>query len=476
MPQEKKRYLLSEEINHLLQDLSGKPVRHTLFFTKIKLFKEVRYEHLPGHYIRMKRSGAKEAQKVTYQKISKRLFRHARDKQEGKTIIKERYPLLLNHNPLYINSYRKELTPLYILEIPSESVPHATDILHHKIVNRYLHEEITDDPRYEEKYLALYGNPSRYPYTLFAIFKDLETGRVDNPDEIIFKEMKSADAIRILLYHNLVGFEALSKQISAKKEIDAQSTAKIVAALQESIHLIESFKALFAKNDVEKSLHFLTKFKRHMQRLHDLYFIEEAFLKLQKKYRLSILDRLLANTRERIVLEQQRIVRYLHSREFAILLQQYRLFLKEGSKHYLSYEAQLPVGFMLKSVRKSLYSELMQRIDFLDGCNDENSYSEIEKRLEEYSLLLQRFSEKLLGKRGVHDLEGVTHAYRLFQKAERREKRLQIFRLLSQHLDTDEKKRMHRRINQKIEKIAAKQKKFEKSVYDKLHQLLKRSD
>lgn len=476
MPQEKKRYLLSEEIGHLLQDLSGRPARHTLFFTKIKLCKEVRYEHLPGHYIRMKRSGAKQAQRVTYQKISKRLFRHARDRQEGKRVVKERYPLLLNHNPLHIDSYRKELAPLYILEIPSESLPHATDILQHKIVNRYLHEEITDDPRYEEKYLALYGNPSKHPYTLFAIFKDLETGRIVNPEEILFKEMKSADALRILLYHNLVGFEALSKQISASKKIDAQTTAKIVAALQESIHLFESFHTLFEKEHVEKSLHFLTKFKRHMQRLHDLYFIEETFLKLQKKYHLSILDRLLANTRERISMEQQRIIRYLHSREFAILLQQYRLFLKEGSKHYLSYEAQLPLGSILKSVRKSLYSELMQRIDFLDGCNDEQSYGEIEKRLEEYSILLQRFSEKLLGKRGLRDLEGVTHAYRLFQKAERREKRLQILKLLSQHLDPEEKKRIDKSIKQKIEKTAAKQKRFEKRVYDKLHHLLKRSD
>jgi CYTH domain-containing protein len=472
MQQDKRRYLLDKRVVDLFQGKQTKPKLHTIFFTKIKLCKEIRYEQISGNYIKIKRSGVAYPKTITYQNITEKDFTQMKTRKEGHMIRKKRYRIQLEHSTGIVDFYTKELKGLSILELPLKSGTNHIDPHRDENLNPYIVADITDDPRYEERYLALFGNPSKHPYNIYAIFKDIEQGRRNDPSEIIFDEMKSIDAIRIILFHRYIEISRQIKKLSAKDD-PFEPLTKIDRNLNRSILLLESYEEIFDEKRFQPVISHLRKLRKVIAPYFDMIMIQKKIQKCQKRIQNPALSKISKSAAQRASAEIHRIKRYFKSREYAIIKHQYELFLKEKSKTEKRYEAQLPLGYTLKVKFHNLYNRILQQADFLDGCDDRKSYETLHDTLKSFANFTACFDYHPALKQARQSVKKVEKILKHYEKQQKRSKYLQLLKMLDSdsaiHLKPDEKKILQ----QKMKDILKKEKSFAKKFYRKLQKLKK---
>ncbi len=473
MQQENKRFLLKSDTATLLEDLKTQPIVHRLFFTKIKLCKEVRYEHIPGHYTRIVRSGAQHPQTVTYDHVTKKQYQKAKRKQKGASIRKESYPLTIDKCQLAIQRYDSKLEDLHILEIPQRCYRKHPELLRHKLLDRLLLTEVTDDPRYEEKYLALYGNPARRPYNLYAIFKSIEQGRTDRPETLIFDEMKSSDAVRILLYHRFIQMQHAGTRIIAAKEKgpDPRDLVLFRRKLTETLLLFKQYENLFDEAQLQKSLTHLQKIERMLLGFEDLRLIRKNFVKFHKKIDSDYLRKVIASAEEKLRLEAHSIARYFSGREFSIIFRQYELLLKERKSLAERYEAGLPIAYTLKLHYRALISELRHLIDLLEACDDEKSLQRIYDQLADFTLFVEIFGSRPTIRKHAKRVEAASAALQRFQKVLRRAKKLLIVRMIREELTKEASPELNRFFKKTEKEITARKRIEAQKLFKSLKRL-----
>ncbi|RUM68989.1 MAG: hypothetical protein DSZ05_00170, partial [Sulfurospirillum sp.] len=205
MHKEYRRFLLRKEVVSILKDLQTKVYPSDIFFTKVKLCRETKYIHTHNSYHKVIQRGLEPAKSVIYKPVSKKKFKQKKKKRKGAPIRLDDYLLKLETCTVHIEAYHRHLKGLYILIVPDNCFTHETSKkLHDTYIGKYIESDVSNDPRYEQKYLTLFGNPSRNPYNIYTIFKDLEQKRIASATEVITKEMKSADAVRIYLYDKYI--------------------------------------------------------------------------------------------------------------------------------------------------------------------------------------------------------------------------------------------------------------------------------
>ncbi len=474
MDKEKRLFLLDRHISNLLVDLETKPLLHEIFFTKIKLCKEVRYEHTPRHYLRIVKSGAQYTQTVTYHKSSKKEFLKAKKHQKGELIRKKRHRVQLEGCTLTIDAYRKGLKGLFMLEIAQECDDKVTSLLHNKLFSRHIREDVTSDPRYEEKYLALFGNPSRFPYNIYTIFKEIEHRRLKRVEEVIFNEMKSADAVRIMLYQKEHAIATIAKQATQKRTLTQEEIESYTRETEEMLQLFDIFALLFDPLLLQRITSHLRTLKNIATTYHDLIFIRKSLDKLKKQIRPGYMQKLQENLEAKITAEEEKIIRYFASREFKIIMSQLVLFLKEKNRSYNSYEAQLPLGYTLKLEQKKLLGDLHELIDLLDGCNDETSYRRIENAVGKLHTFLRLFQPLDIVTVKPEIQSGIRKVRKCLAKHSRHNKMLLILKMFGSEAALRKEKKTHKMLLNKEMKISAKEKSFAHRLYRRLHQLGKK--
>ncbi len=465
MHKETRRYLLDKTIVNLIEDLHDDAQLHTLYFTKIKLCKEIRYLHTPRHYTRITRSGTQQTQTYTYRHIPAQHFHKMRKKQKGTTLVKKRYRLQIDECQLWIDAYENSLSGLYILGIPHICQPKQPLLTRHRLLERFIVCDISEDPRYEEKYLALFGNPSRHPYNIYTVFKDLEHHRINDLQNVIFGEMKNADAIRIVLYRHFIRMHGYTEQIRQTAQSDPKLVENFHHAVLQSINIIKSFENIFDDLKLQRVTLHLNRMQRLTQTFRDLLWIQQQIQHFQTQYENDYLKKLTSGLHERIDLEYHKIARYFGSREYAIIKSQYELFLKEKNRSYTSYEARLPLDYILKIKYRNLYTELIRLIDFLDGCNDEASYEKIRTVLEEFLAFARQFQNQKPVSKHKKRLRKATRTYRLFEKYEQRNRKLLVLKMLIEHISHDANyTQIEKLLKKKYKKLIRKQQKLEAKI------------
>lgn len=472
MQQENRRYLLDQNVKKLFQNMKSKPTAHTIFFTKIKLCKEIRFERTPGHYIKIKRTGVAYPKTITYKNITQKQFSKMQKKREGTIIYKKRYPVHLDRCHGALNLYNKDLKGLYILELPSNCYTKHFDPLQNNRFSTYIIGDITDDPRYDERYLALFGNPSKHPYNIYSIFKDIEHGRQNDPNDIIFDEMKSIDAIRIVLFYCHIEMSRQIAIISTAK--DPADALKILNRnLMKSITLLESYEEIFDPVSYQKVVPHLQKLQTIIAPYFDMIMIKKEIEKLYQTMQNPYLLKVVQSAEEKASSEIHRIGRYFKSREHAIIKSQYQLYLKEKSKTEKEYEAQLPLGYTLKVKFHNLYNHILQQADFLDGCDDKKSYETLYTALQDFTLFCALFHKQPVVQKEEHTCKKVEKILKGFEKQQKRNKRLLLLKMLETDLGNHIRKREKKILDLKIKKLLKKEKNFAPLFYRKLQKVKK---
>ena len=463
MHKEYKRFLLNEQVASLLDDIKTKPIQSTLFFTKIKLCKEVHYEHSAKKYIKVVQSGSPLAQSILFKNITPDKYKKQKKHQKGDQIRFQTALLHIDQCKVFIESYKEQLRGLYILQVPRDALLKKPRITEHSLLEKYIESEISDDPRYEKKYLALFGNPSKHPYNIYTIFKDLENKRLKHPEDIIFEEMKSADAIRIVLYYELLTLQQSAQEIR-KKPKECSFIQKFCKDVQRSVSIMECYQEIFDENLYQKiSIHFNT-LQKLTKTYDDLSTIHRKFQKLNNTLKSTYVQKLISNLQIKIANEQHKIANYFESREFSIIINQYELFLKEKNRSYNNYEAQLPFGYSVNIKIRNRYNKLLQLINFLDGCNDEKSYEKRKIAFTEFLEFMKIFQKQLQMKSAATISKKADKILTLLIKHEKRNKNLLIIKMLLSHIDMQNYPREIKYLKKKERKLQEKQKKFDKTL------------
>jgi hypothetical protein len=286
--------------------------------------------------------------------------------------------------------------------------------------------------------------------------------------------MKSADAIRIILYQKEREILGIAQKASKNKTISHEGIETYLHQLRQVQHLTELFNFLFDPLALQRITSHLQKMVNITQTYEDLTFIRDAFNKLKGKIEPDYLKKLQSNLDAKITAEREKITRYFASREFSIIIRQFELFLKEKKRSYNSYEAQLPVGYTLKLEQKKLLGDLQELVNLLDGCNDEVSYRKIEASLEKLNTFMTLFQRlnMIRIKPGIR--QNIKRVRKCMLKHNNRHKALLVIKMVNSEAALRKEKKTHKTLLKKEIKLLEKEKTFAHTFYQRLHKLGKK--
>ncbi len=398
-----RRYLLRPQIHTWLQERRSTRVKYLCYFTEIALCKEREYCKKRKKYFRISREGIGEKQKSRIERIDRETFQKEKKNIIGQEIRKNRHHLSLGEIPLTIDRYKRALKGIAILELP-ETTPLPEPL------RPYLLEEVTRDPRYLEKHLALFGNPSDTRYNVYALFREIERTLPKRTDTLLFSRMRTIDAVRIVLY----GYYSrmLSHRENYLREGRKQDFELFRSYTGKSLALLRHFPKLFEKSLYQKALLHLMHLREATTPLRDLYLIQKQLKASESLFEPEEYFTFEKRLEEKIAQIGHDLAHYLGTRECAIILKQYEMMLKEGTRSRYQDDNSVPISHIV--TRK--LAEEMKRIQTLekeiDGCQDEVSYRRLRKALKKADVLLYAFGA-LLEKRWL-DLHRTLHT--LLQK------------------------------------------------------------
>ena len=444
MEKEYKRYLLREEVSDILKDLKNKHFISDIFFTKIKLCKEIKYERTNSLYQKIVRSGTQHMQRVRFKHIDKKTYRQKKDQREGDLLHVSVYIIKTDNCTMHLEAYEHKLKGLYLLTVPNDCFSLSkTDTVHNTFIGKFIEANVSDDPRYEQKYLALFGNPTKHPYNIYAIFKDLEQKRLQDPHDVIFQEMKSADAIRIYLYEQYLLLQKYTKDVQKPDTTEDADHKKAIEkyrnVIQSAITIIKSYEEIFDEQQYRKILFHMTTLKSITDTYVDLIFIGSKISKLNKKLHSDYLKKILQNIKKKTKLELHKIGNYFNSREFQIISGQLHRFIHEKNNSYINYESQLPFKYSADIKVSDTYSKLLHMISFLDGCNDEKSYEKLQTTFEEMIDFLTVIEKEIDSDTHKKLLQKCKHIYKVLEKNSEQNRYLLIINMLLSHLNEQER-------------------------------------
>lgn len=129
------------------------------FYTSISEHSETRLRKSDNKFTIATKRGIGMVREEKEESINKKLFNLAKKNILGEQITKSRYSFKFQNFPANIDIYEDNLLGLFILEIEFNDEDIA---IRHKLPQIFEDEiikEVTDDKKYKNKYLSLYGNP-----------------------------------------------------------------------------------------------------------------------------------------------------------------------------------------------------------------------------------------------------------------------------------------------------------------------------
>jgi len=384
-----KKYLLKDDIKTLIDDLKLTAKEISEFYTVVKVCKEVKFSKIDSKYFKTTKNGVIGSIDQKRIKIKKSLYHKEKKNAIGQHISKKRYILLNNGEKYSFDKYQKNIKNLYLLKVEFKNKNNLNKYIVPDILKNYIIKEVTHDKRYQKRNLALLGNPKKNTYNIYSIFKDIELARTTDLNKIIFKEMKTSDSVRIILYNLFVELrinQDLIVQTQAQKGIKA-----FELALKKSIILLNEYKNIFDKKIVRSVKLHLNIMDKTLKTYKDLQFIQKELSAIRPLIASSEMDRINQSIEHKLLLEKNKITRFFKTREFAIIFKQYELLLKENNRSFLSISAQMSISNSIKYKIFKHYKKTIMKCDKYERCNNDRSYKTINKSINRVKTLLEEF-------------------------------------------------------------------------------------
>ncbi len=418
-----KKYLLNSKVDNLLKLQKIKPKKITQFYTTIQLCKEVRYRKVDDKYYKTVRTGSEVRKNIVDKKITKKIYNKAKMDRIGNSLKKDRYIIKVDGTKVAIDHYKKDLKNLIIMEKAFKNLQKSQKFKLPESLSRFVIDDVSQNNRYRAKNLALLGDPKKGEYDIYKIFKDIEKDRVANIKDILFKEMSVEDAIRIILfniYHrldttknDLIETRSIKKLISFKRDI---VRSKIV---------LKEFRYLF-KDDIYKTLYkHLNMINENIQIYEDVKILKHSMPLLENIFDDKDLLIFAKSIDERVEKKKDRMIKFLQTREFKIIFNQYKLLIKEQN----NLKPQNYDSTSIYEISRKLVKKRFKKFNFLakkyHKCYDLLGYDKInlallklEVMLDEFSLFYNKTDYKKLKSLIAKSRSTINSAISLFRDAE----------------------------------------------------------
>ena len=381
-----RRYLLRPDIDVWLYDRHPSRVKYRCYFTEIALCKEVEYCRKGKKYYKITREGIGEKLQSRVEKIDDKMFKKEKTDLIGEEIRKNRYRLRLSGRPITIDHYKRPLKGVNILELPdTKPVP--------KEIRPFLLREITHDPRYLEKHLALFGDPSDTSYNIYTLFRKIEQTLPKQFDRLLFPQMRTIDAVRIVLYgyyQQMLAYKNAFLESGEKADFERFHTYT-----GRSLALLRHFPKLFEKSFYQKALLHLAHLRDITTPLRDLYQIQKQLTASKKLFGAKEYFEFQKRLEERIAQIRHDLSHFFKTRECAIILKQYEMMLKEGTQSRFRDDNSSAVSHIVAKKLEREMEKISRLAGEIDGCQDEVSYRRLRKALKKADILLLAFKNLL---------------------------------------------------------------------------------
>ena len=275
---ERKFLLANSEIVDFLQNegVSFKRLEILQFYTKISKNEEIRYRSEGEKFYETVKTGFGLIREENEREISAAEFNEAKKRRIGDKIYKRRYLFRLNNNACNIDIFEADFSGLCTFEIEFKGALEAREFAPPKFLENFIKHDVTDEPRYKNKQIALFGDPEVKFDANFAI-KTLSVCDVELnfPSNISCK-----DGARTLFFAVLLKINAAKDAYLTSGDDEALHDLRV--NLRKTRSLIKIFSGVFDERLCER---FLRNFKiladmTNQKRDLDVFY---AFLKRQKR-------------------------------------------------------------------------------------------------------------------------------------------------------------------------------------------------
>ncbi len=381
-----RKYLLNKSIETLIEDLQLTKQNILEFYTIVRVCKKVKYSSIDSKYFKITQTGSIGSTNKKITEISKKRYHKKEKNMVGSLISKDRYLLQESGEKYFIDKYNDYLEDIYILEIDFKKRRDAQNFVLPDIFKNFMIKEVTRDKLYQSSNLALFDNPENSSYNIYTIFKDIELGRIVNLKNIIFKKMKTSDAVRIVLYKLFIDLK-ISHDVILHGNLN-EGLKDFKYALKNSRAILDEYNNIFDKNIVQKVKVHLKLFDLALKKEKDLQFIKNELQKMDTLIELDKMQMIQSNIDKSISFEKANIEHFFTTRKVSIIFKQYELLLKESSKRLFSNDGQISINDSLKNRISINYKKIISLCEKLEGCQDNKK---IKKPMVKLKILLKNF-------------------------------------------------------------------------------------
>jgi CYTH domain-containing protein len=384
-----KKYILNESIKEQLNLKNIKKESISQFYTNIKLCKEVRFRKVDNSYFKTIRTGSEVRKNIVNKKITKKKYQKAKAKKIGKILKKVRYSLDIDNQKYAVDEYKNHLKNLYILEISFKNLESAQNFKIPSDIKKYIIKDVSHDSRYRNKNLALLGNPKRKDYDIYTIFKEIDRGQISSLKNIIFKEMPVDDSIRIILYKIFVDLRNDKDLLISSGDI--KTLVSFRKNIKKSKVILNEFKYLFENNSYKKVYQHLCLIDKSVAIDKDIDILKHNMPILEAIFEDKDIIKFIDLMDAKLEYKKTKVIKFLQTREFNIIFDQYRLFLKEQN----SIKENIYDNISIEKLAQKLLLRRFRKFKHLarkyQKCYDLNSYKKIHTSLLKLCYLLEEF-------------------------------------------------------------------------------------
>ena len=350
------------------------------FYTKITPLEEIRFRKSNFDFTATKKIGKGLMRKEFEEICDEKAYKNALKKSVGIPIEKTRFEFKINNLPSNIDVYHDILEGLVTLEIEFLTVNDAENFIIPDFIKRYIKLEITEDERYKNKYLSLFGMPD---FT-FDIKKTFEILKANKDIKLSFpSQIRSIDAMRVMFFQ-IYEFLKFYKEEYLKTS-DEEALHQMRVNMRKTRSLLKLLNSIF---DESIARHFSKNFKTlanstNLKRDIDVFL---EFLKNQKKAT-KLIDVLKAQKSD----QDDLIKSILTDTKSDEIFRDWEIFLKEDSDFYKGEDYDEPIK---KVVAKALRVQILKLKKDLLSLNSEQENSlfhETRIELKRFRYLIENF-------------------------------------------------------------------------------------
>ncbi len=389
MQEIERKYLASPMLMRLIDRYQLTPHRIEQFYTHSDVQKTVRYRKMDDTYYKTVKKGAGIVREEIEKEITKQTYKMKRKKHLGNIIKKSRY--IMEDNGLHydIDIYEGDLAGLYTLEVEFPDIKMLEHYRPPEEITAYLLEDVSEDARYKNGYLALHGIPSNH-LTGF-ILPEMDKLNPRELDAFSVGNLSCGDALRLILYTFALLIQYHKDRYLQKS--DAEELHQFRVNLRRSRAFLKSFQYCFTPETYNQIYQKLSDIAASTNHARDLDVIAAELADNPKNT--EALDAI-AKEQKR---EQEKIKSMLLSDSFCQFFNDYFAALRSGNLIH-SPDASKPLKDHAAAVLQNLHSKIIRKIDKEEKRFDPKQIHKIRIAFKKLRYLLEAF-EEIFGRKEV---------------------------------------------------------------------------